>query len=246
MTVILFVAVLIGVCMGSFGNVLIDRLPRSESILGRSHCDGCKRPLKVFELVPLFSWLVLRGKCRTCRMSITARLPLVEASSGLLAVVAYALVDGDPLQTAIFFVGLWALLLIAIVDLRTSTIPDALTVVTFAAGIAFHWVRAGTIPTIAPLVLAGFFLFQWIVSRGRWVGTGDILLAAAIGMLIGSVQGALWTLLIAYGFGASVAIVLLLLKKLRRNDMVPFGPFLVFAAYAVIIVAEYLPEIPIA
>ena len=238
--------------MGSFGNVLIDRLPRGEKIVGRSHCDACQRVLAPYELVPLFSWLLLRGKCRTCGARISPRLPLVEAASGLLAFTAYALVsdnpqmDGNLALVALLFLGMWALLLIAVIDLRTRTIPDALTVVTFVAGMAFHWVRVeGAIPTLAPLVLAGFFLLQWLVSRGRWVGTGDILLAAAIGMLVGTVQGAVWTILLAYSFGASVAIVLLLAKKLRRGDMIPFGPFLVAGAYAAIVLSDSLAPIPL-
>ncbi len=252
MTVILFIAVVIGVCVGSFGNVLIDRLPRGEKIVGRSHCDECKRALAPYELIPLVSWLVLRGKCRTCGAHISARLPLVEATSGLLAAIAYALVLDNPETngslplTALLFVGLWALLLIAVIDFRTRTIPDALTVVVFIAGILFHWLRVGgSIPTLAPLILAGFFLAQWLVSRGRWVGTGDILLAAAIGMLVGRVQGALWTLILAYAFGASIAIVLLSLKKLRRGDMIPFGPFLVLGAYVAIILNDSLAPIPL-
>lgn len=244
MTVIVFVMVVIGVCMGSFGNVLIDRLPRGEKIVGRSHCDSCKRPLAPYELVPIVSWLFLRGKCRMCAARISARLPLIEAVSGLLAYVALSLA-GDIAQAALLFIGMWGLLLIAVIDLRTRTIPDVLTVVVFVAGIAHHWMLHGTIPTISPLVLAGFFLAQWLVSRGRWVGTGDILLAAAIGMLVGTVQGALWTLLLAYAFGASVAIALLSLKKLRRGDMIPFGPFLVLGAYCALLLGESLVEIPL-
>lgn len=251
-TVILFFAVVIGVCMGSFGNVLIDRLPRGESIIGRSHCDTCKRSLAPQELIPLLSWVFLRGKCRTCGAHISARLPLVEATSGLLAAIAYALVQDNPetngsfLLAALLFVGLWALLLIAVIDFRTRTIPDALTVIVFIAGIVFHWFRVGgSIPTLAPLILGLFFLSQWLISRGQWVGTGDILLAAAIGMLVGTVQGALWTLILAYAFGASVAIVLLSLKKLRRGDMIPFGPFLVLGAYVVIILGDSLAPIPL-
>ena len=247
-----FVAAVIGVCMGSFGNVLIDRLPRGETIVGRSKCEGCGRALEPYELVPIASWVFLRGKCRTCGARIPWRLPLVEAASGLLALTAYALVQYAPQMkdslplAALLFVGLWALLLIAVIDLRTRTIPDVLTVVVFVAGIAFHWLRVeGSIPTLAPLVLAGFFLAQWLVSRGRWVGTGDILLAAAIGMLVGTVQGALWTLLLAYAFGASVAVALLLAKKLRRGDMIPFGPFLVAGAYAAILLGDSLAPIPL-
>ncbi len=240
----LFIAVVIGVCMGSFGNVLIERLPAGESILGRSRCDGCRRSLSPVELVPLASWLFLRGTCRSCGARIPARVPLVEAWCGLLAAAAYLQADGDLLRAACFFLALWALALIAVVDLRTKTIPDALTFTVFVAGLASRWLADGTVPTYAPLLLAGFFLFQWVVSRGRWVGMGDVLLAAAIGVLVGTAHLALWTLLLAYGFGASVTIVLLLAKRLRRGDMVPFGPFLVIGAYVALFMGDMLAPVP--
>lgn len=240
----LVIAVAIGVCMGSFGNVLIDRLPAGASILGRSRCDGCRRPLSPFELVPLLSWLFLRGTCRSCGVRIPARVPFVEAWSGLLAADAYLQTGGDLPRAACFFVAVWALLVIAVIDVRTKTIPDALTLTVFLAGLALRWLTDGAVPTYAPLLLAGFFLFQWAVSRGRWVGMGDVLLAAAIGVLVGTAHLALWTLLLAYGFGASTAIVLLLLKCLRRGDMVPFGPFLVLGAYVALFMGEMLAPVP--
>lgn len=237
------IAVVIGVCFGSFGNVLIDRLPRGEKIVGRSHCDACKRTLVAYELVPLFSWLLLRGKCRTCGVRVSARLPLIEAISGILAFAALYATAGDVAPAISFFLSLWSLLLIAVIDTHTKTIPDALTLVAFAAGIAYQLLAFGTIPYIAPLILAGFFLLQWVFSRGRWVGSGDILLAAAIGMVVGTVDAAVWTLLTSYAIGANVAIVLILLKKLRRGDMVPFGPFLVIAAYVVLLAGTALPPL---
>ena len=241
--VTLFFAVLIGVCLGSFGNVLIDRLPAGATIAGRSRCDGCGRTLAPYELIPLLSWLFLAGRCRTCRTSIPRRVFLVELGSGLLGALA-VLRAGDSLPLALLLlVGLWALFILAVIDLRTRMIPDVLTLTAFVAGIAFHWASYGTIPTIAPLVAAGFFLLQWAVSRGRWVGTGDILLAGAIGMLVGTVQGAIWALLIAYAVGANVAIVLLLRKKLSRGDMIPFGPFLVLGAILVLFLGDALPRI---
>ncbi len=239
----IWIAALIGVCFGSFGNVLIERLPGGETIIGRSRCDGCKRPLKAYELIPLLSWLVLRGRCRTCGARIPLRVPAVEVFSGVLAVAAFLATDANILQAALFFVGLWGLLLIAVIDARTRTIPDVLTAVVFIAGIAFQWLHTGTLPVVAALVLAGFFLFQWAVSRGRWVGVGDILLAGAIGAFVGTPLAALWTLLAAYAFGAGVAVVLLALKKLHRGDMIPFGPFLVIGAYAALIMGDALPPV---
>jgi leader peptidase (prepilin peptidase)/N-methyltransferase len=238
-----FVAAVIGACMGSFGNVLVDRLPAGESILGRSRCDGCKRVLSPFELVPLFSWLFLRAKCRTCGARIPARVPFVECFSALLAVFAVYHAVSLPTIVALF-VALWALLLIAVIDTRTRTIPDVLTFVAFVGALAYQWLATGTVPVAAPIIAASFFGAQWLLSRGRWVGSGDILLAAATGMLVGTPQAALWLLMASYAIGANVAIVLILRKKLSRGDMIPFGPFLVIAAYAVLFAGEALPPFP--
>jgi prepilin signal peptidase PulO-like enzyme (type II secretory pathway) len=237
-----FVAAVIGACMGSFGNVLVDRLPVGESILGRSRCDGCKRALSPFELVPLFSWVFLRAKCRTCGERIPKRVPFVECFSALLAVFAVYHAVTVPAIIALF-VALWALLLIAVIDTRTRTIPDVLTFAAFAAGLAYQWFATGTVPVAAPLIAASFFGAQWLLSRGRWVGSGDILLAAATGMLVGTPHGALWLLIASYAIGANVAIVLILRKKLSRGDMIPFGPFLVVAAYVVIFAGDGFPRI---
>ncbi len=253
----LFFMVLIGVCLGSFGNVLIDRLPAGRSIVGRSRCDGCNRPLSPPELVPLISWIVLRGTCRTCGERIPARVPLVEAASGCIAWFAFAnvvsidagidtvaIIDRGqewPLLHLLSLVGLWALFIIAVIDLRTKTIPDALTLTAAIAGVAFHWLQSNIIPIVPIFIAAAFFGVQWLVSRGRWVGSGDVLLAGAIGALLGTVSATVWMLLLSYIVGAVVAVALLTTKRLRRGDMIPFGPFLVIAAFAVMVFGEWLP-----
>lgn len=237
-------AALIGACMGSFGNVLVDRLPSGESLLGRSRCDGCRRVLSPLELVPVFSWAFLRARCRSCGARIPVRVPLVEAFSAVLAAAAFLHAPEEPLRAVSLFLALWALLLIAVVDLRTRTIPDALTLTAFFAAVLYQWSAHGAVPVLAPSIGAAFFAVQWLVSRGRWVGSGDVFLAAAVGMLAGTPEGAVWMILVAYGVGASVAIVLLAFRKLSRGDSVPFGPFLVFAGYAVFLLGSDLPPLP--
>jgi leader peptidase (prepilin peptidase)/N-methyltransferase len=237
------VAVAVGACMGSFANVLIDRLPAGVSILGRSRCDGCRRALSPYELVPVLSWVLLRARCRTCGARIPVRVPFVEAFSALLGAFALAQAS-SPAAAAALFLSAWALLPIAFVDARTKTIPDALTLCAFAGAVAYQWLETGAVPVVGPAVAAGFFALQWLVSRGRWVGSGDVLLAAAIGMLLGTPHAAVWLLLASYGLGASTAIVLLKAKRLSRRDMIPFGPFLVAAGYLVLVAAPELPAVP--
>lgn len=247
----LFFTVLIGVCLGSFGNVLIDRLSAGRSIAGRSRCDGCGRTLSPLELVPLLSWIALRGTCRTCGSRIPMRVPLVELGSGVIGAIAvmHPVFDGSPrghggpLLAIILLVGLWALFIIAVIDLRTRTIPDALTLTVAVAGLLFHWLQSDIVPIVTVLIAAGFFGVQWAVSRGRWVGSGDVLLAGAIGALLGTVSATVWMLLLSYIVGAIVAIALLATKRLRRGDMIPFGPFLVVAAFLVMMFGDYLPDV---
>lgn len=254
----LFFFVLVGVCLGSFGNVLIDRLPVGRSLVGRSRCDGCHRALSPLELVPILSYVVLRGRCRTCGTRIPVRVPLVEICSGIIAAIVMVqygnaaaanavIVEGGrewPLFQVLLLVGLWALFIIAVIDLRTRTIPDVLTLTVAAAGLSLHWLQSGFIPIVPALIAGGFFAVQWIVSRGRWVGSGDIFLAGAIGILLGTVTATVWMLLLSYIVGAAVAIVLLATKHLRRGDMIPFGPFLVLAAFLVVVCGDWLSALP--
>lgn len=239
-----FIFVVIGVCIGSFGNVLIDRLPAGRSIVGRSKCDGCGRTLSPLELVPILSYVFLRGRCRTCKTPISARLPLVEIVSGVLGFLALWKADHDILSAGLLLLALWALFLIAVIDLKTKTIPDVLTAVVFLCSLAFHFVRESHFSFVSVLIGAGFFLLLWLVSRGRWVGSGDILLAGAIGMLVSDIGLMVWALMVSYIVGAGIAVVLLLTKKLHRGSMVPFGPFLVLAAFIVFFFGEYFPPLP--
>lgn len=245
----LFFVVLVALCMGSFGNVLIDRLPAGRSIAGRSRCDGCNRALRVAELVPLLSWLWLRGRCRTCKARIPVRVPAVELGSAVLGWIAYATfidrgVAALPFLVLPMFLGMWALLLIAVIDLRTRLIPDLLTAIVFAAGLFLQWFRYGELPWLGPVIGVAFFGLQWLVSRGRWIGSGDILLAGAIGALVGTAHGMVWVILLAYITGSLTAVGLLATKRLNRRDMIPFGPFLVLAALLVLLLGDRLPPLP--
>ncbi len=240
-----FFAVLIGIVLGSFGNVLISRVPAGKSIVGRSHCDHCHRVLSPFELIPIVSYLALRGRCRTCKSPIPWAVPLVEATCGLIGFLCAFKMMGEPLSTFSLLVGLWALFIIAIIDFKTSTIPDALTATVLVASAVFNFTVYGGVPLVAPLVGAIFFGSQWLASRGRWVGSGDVLLAGAIGVLVGSANAMVWTLFLSYIVGAIIAGSLLFTGRLKRGAMVPFGPFLVIAAMIVVFAEQMLPRWPI-
>jgi leader peptidase (prepilin peptidase) / N-methyltransferase len=222
-----------GLVFGSFGNVLIARLPKEQSLRGRSACPRCGATIRLYDLIPVFSFIALEGRCRDCRSPIAIRYPLIELASGALFAAALALFPMDLIAAAFTAFGLWALLLIAVIDAETQSIPDVLTLTVGIAGLALHlW--AGDAGIVAPLVGLAFFGSQWAFSKGKWVGSGDVLLAAAMGFFVGSwrlmLVALMLALMLAYIIGAAFVIVQMLLQNTKPGQSVAFGPFLVLGA----------------
>lgn len=215
-----------GLALGSFGNVLIARVPEGKSITGRSRCMRCVRTLGVSELVPVLSFLVQGGKCRGCKEAISLQYPLIESVSALLFLLALALVPGSVAGAFFLGVALWMLLLIAAVDIKSRMIPDVFSglflLAAVIAGVALH----GRIDVLAVLVGAGFFFLQWLVSRGKWVGTGDIPVAAGIGLVLGSWQLMVFSLAASYIVGCFAVLPGLASGRLKQGDHLAFVPFL--------------------
>ncbi len=229
--IILLLVATFGAVLGSFGNVLIFRLPKGRTLGGRSKCPHCGHTLRWNDLVPVFSYLALLGRCRTCRKPISSQYPLVESASAGLAVLSLFIVPSLPLAPILFF-ALWLLLLLAVIDGRTGTVPDALSIPFIALSILFALLREPLAIGIAVdlalaiLIGAGFFGAQWIMSRGRWVGSGDIFIAAGIAALLGSPVLAVIAIGMSYILGALFAVVLLLLRQKTLASHLAFGPFL--------------------
>lgn len=215
-----------GLVLGSFGNVLVARVPEGQPITGRSRCMRCLKTLGFSELVPVFSWLLQRGKCRGCDAPVSWQYPLVETLTALLFLLALKLVE--PNVSAAFFLGtaLWMLLLIAVADAKSSLIPDAFSGLFILASLLAAVMLHGRVDLLSPLVGIVFFGFQWLISRGRWVGSGDIPVAAGIGLLLGDWKLAVIALTTAYIVGCVAVIPGLLSGRLKRNDHLPFVPFL--------------------
>lgn len=231
-SVVLVIAGLFGLLAGSFVNVLVLRTHQATSPwLGRSKCVSCGHRLSWFDLVPLLSFTALRGRCRHCQSRLSWQYPIVEAATGVMFILT--------MQTfGVTWLTLWAWLIcvlmmaIIVYDGRWSLLPDSFSVSLAIAGGSF-----AVLTHVAPLDLvwgvvigAGFFGVQYIVSRGRWVGSGDILLGGALGVLLGW-RMLLLALLIAYLVGAMVASVLLLTRRERMRSAIAFGPYLVIGAF---------------
>ena len=233
----------LGLTFGSFGTVIIARVPAGKHVGGRSRCARCGHVLGAVEIIPLLSYLTLRGKCRHCGHAISAWYPLVEIASALLFVLALHSAPSFPAAMLLAF-SLWVLLLIAVIDARTRTIHDALNLAFMAFAIAYA-LMIGQLHYAGALLFVLFFGAQWLVSRGRWVGSGDILLGAGIGFLLGDIGTALLCIGITYILGALAAIVLLLTKKVTRKSHIPLGPFLALSTFLVLLFLDWMASFAI-
>jgi leader peptidase (prepilin peptidase)/N-methyltransferase len=228
---------ILGLVMGSFGNVLLHRLPKNESILGRSHCPQCRKNLGVFELIPILSYIVLRGRCRNCGKPISLHYPLIELASGTLFLLSSAWNGFFP-HAVLLALSLWLLLLIGVTDAQTGYIPDALNI-PFIVSAIFYTTLVHSFPLQGILVGVAPFAFQWILSRGRWVGSGDVFLSIGIGALMGTWQMTLLWLWLSYVSGALIAVFLLWMKLKKIKGTLPFGPFMAGSAVVIVFVGEY-------
>ncbi|MBI4091700.1 MAG: prepilin peptidase [Candidatus Levybacteria bacterium] len=238
MEVLFFLLVFaVGAAVGSFLNVLIDRLPRGESILfKKSHCANCGRILHLQELVPILSYLWLRGKCKYCKAKISIRLLIVEIATALLflSIFAFYYFAKISFSDAIFLaLVLSSFLCIFFSDLEYGIIPDE--VVIFLLGVitlyTFFAVPAEiTNRFFASLATTGSFLFLFIITRGRGIGFGDVKLSPVLGLFLGFPK-IIIGVYAAFLTGAAVSLILIAMgKKKFKNDTIPFGPFLAIGA----------------
>lgn len=224
-------SVILGLTFGSFGNVLVSRLPKGQSILGRSRCPHCKHILSAQDLIPVFSYLFLRRRCRHCGRPIALTYLITEILATALFVVAFS-VSSAPLPGVLLAFILWLLLLVSLTDISTRTIPDALSIPLIVLAAAYTTSSRG-VDIVGMLLPPLFFAVQWVVSRGKWVGSGDILIAAASGFLIADLKKSLLMLGLAYIIGALLCVVLLARGRANRKSAIAFGPFLAIATVIV-------------
>jgi leader peptidase (prepilin peptidase)/N-methyltransferase len=223
---------ILGTCFGSFLNVVAYRLPRHESLLGpASHCPACGVPVKPYDNIPILSFLLLRGHCRSCDAAISPRYPLVEALTGLLcagAVIAHDSASTIALSVALILIVVPA----ALIDVEHRIIPNTLTalgaVLAFGLGLALD--PGGEPQRLIAGAGAGGFLLLAALAYPGGMGMGDIKLAGVMGLFLGSaVIPAIFIALLA---GALLGGAILVREGVQagRKTKVPFGPFLAFGA----------------
>jgi leader peptidase (prepilin peptidase)/N-methyltransferase len=218
---------LFGLAIGSFLNVVIARVPAGRSLVRPgSACPGCSALLKWYDNIPVLSFLVLRGRCRACGMTISWRYPIVEMVTAVVLVLAYVAL-GPSADFAVAVVLLAALIAITGIDLQHQLIPDAITLPGILVGLLLNlatgrisWVES----VIGILVGGGLFVAIILVSRGG-MGGGDLKLGAMLGAFLGW-KALLFALFVAIVLGGVVGTVLLVTGLRGRKDPVPFGPFL--------------------
>lgn len=232
-------AALLGLGLGSFINVVVLRLRAQKAITGRSACPHCHQQLAWYWLVPVLSYLWLGGRCYYCRASISVQYPLVETVTAALFVIYTVWFIYEPWQLAMNLIVLVFIIIIFIYDCKYYEIPDSVSLPGLAIAaignliLGMEWWRL----TLGVAVGAGVFVLQYAVSRGRWIGGGDIRLGALLGAYLG------WPhiivgLFLAYLLGAAIAVGLLLGGKKRFGDKLPFGTVLTVAAVITSLVGQ--------
>lgn len=229
--VIIFV---IGVNCGSFINCLVWRLHAKKTILGRSFCPQCRKQINWYDNIPLLSFLLLKAKCRYCRQSISWQYPLVEAATAIIFILIwysyYPHSQFSNFQILRDWIFAGFLIVIFIYDLRWYEILDTVTIPAMVIAFIFNlWLGASFWSLLlAALIGGGFFLGQFLISQGRWIGGGDIRLGALMGLMLGYPQVVV-ALMIAYLSGSVVGAGLLVAKKKQWSSQIPFGTFLSLA-----------------
>ncbi|HSA84274.1 MAG TPA: prepilin peptidase [Patescibacteria group bacterium] len=249
-----FLIFLFGTCVGSFLGVVIDRLPRGENISkGRSHCDHCKKTLTALDLIPIFSFLFLRGRCRHCGARLSLFYPIVEIVTGSLFVIAALHVSSMyQVVSIMYMIELFyylfiisSLIVLFFIDLKYGILPFSIMFPAMIVTFLFILLNTNNMIQnhfLAALGAFGFFLALFLLTRGRGMGFGDVVYVFLMGLLLGFPSIVLG-LYMAFVSGAIVAVILVLLhKKKMRGSTIPFGPFLVFGTLICLLWGDHLTK----
>ena len=245
----------LGLAVGSFLNVLIDRLPRNEPVTkGRSHCESCKRKLRWDDLIPVFSFIALGGKCRYCKAPISFYYPAVELITGVLFILFFLFLQGNSIkyevlsikyiiQAICYLFIISSLIVVFFTDLRYGIIPDKITY--FGIIVSFLYLILTTNYLILPNALSAFaafffFLLIFIISKGKGMGFGDVKLAFLMGLFLGFPK-IIVALYVAFLTGAVISLILVLIgRKKFFGSTIPFGPFLVLGTIVALFFGNYI------
>ena len=229
------ILLILGLFFGSFFLVVIDRIPRGESILfGRSHCDMCGHTLGWFDLIPLLSYVLLRGKCRYCHKSYGFSYPVVELMTAVVwASTPFLFHIFSMIQLVLVLCIVSCLLIIFFSDMFFGIIPDIIVLIGSFCSIIFVLYFQGDIVAhlLSALCSVAFFLALYFLTKKRGIGFGDVKYAAFMGILLGYPQ-IIVGLYAAFLTGAAIAFILIIGRRKKfKKDTIAFGPFLVLGTY---------------
>lgn len=225
--------------------------PEDYSIVhGRSMCPSCGHTLAARDLVPVLSWLSLHGRCRYCKTAISAQYPLVELLTGIFFVVAYAALQSDTyawFKLAYVCVYIVFFVALTLYDLKWFLLPDRLVFpliglaasqVVLWALLQQSWMVLGE-AIFAAAIIFGLFWGIFVLSKGEWIGGGDVKLAVALGLIVGRPMHALLIIFLASLLGTIASLPLLLRSKKKGLMMhIPFGPYLLAACFVVLLAGQ--------
>lgn len=235
-TVISFI---MGTIFGSFYNVCIYRIPENQSVAKPpSHCYNCNTRLNPIDLIPILSWVFLRGKCRYCNVKVSSRYAMVELLTGILFMLTY-ISFGYEVKTLYYMFLISILIIITFIDIDHFIIPDKLVLLGSVFAIILNLLGQG-IPFLDGIkgalisggsVLLVTLIIEWILKK-EVMGGGDIKLYAMIGLFLG-MKLSLLTILLSIYIGGAYGIIVIIYNKFKKhefNSMIPFGPFISIAA----------------
>jgi len=247
---------LFGLIVGSFLNCVVYRLEKKQSFLqGRSFCPYCKHTLSWQDLIPVFSFLFLRGKCRYCNKKVSIQYPLVEIATALLFLLIF---NFSPFgrspaggQTLFWLIVSSFLIIIFVYDLKHFIIPDKVIYPAIIIALIFNFSPYGRSPAGGQFIIhnsifaavgaAIFFLTIVLISQGKWMGVGDIKLAFLMGLLLGFPY-ILVALFFSFLIGAIIGVGLILAKRKTMKSEIPFGPSLVAGTYTALFFGENIVQ----
>lgn len=238
----------IGLFFGSFLNVLADRLPQGRTLLGRSSCDSCHHVLSWRDLIPIISFIEIKGKCRYCKASLSIQYPSVELITGVIFILTWILSNQwyHELSLHILHISIASVLIVMLIsDLRYQIIPDSMQLVLLLLGfmrliilgllhqdMSFEfwfpyigWAFLHGVIVMAPLMTVH------LITKGRGMGFGDVKFAFIIGLILGLWSG-LGALYIGFLTGGIVGAFLILTRRGKPKSKIAFGPFLILGFYA--------------
>ena len=235
---------ILGLIVGSFSNVCIYRIPRNESIIyPASHCPKCHSNILPKDNIPLLSYILLKGRCRNCKTKISIQYPMVEFLSGLIYLIIY-LLYGLSVQTLIYIILSSALIIIAFIDLNQQMVPDVISLPGIVIGfiLSFFVSYLSFINSALGVVVGGGIILVIglagsLIFKKEAMGGGDVKLAAMIGAFLGW-RYIIVSLFLGFFLGALTGIILIMTKIKKREDAIPFGPFIVLGSLITLLWGE--------